>query len=218
MAARRRRPLRQIDMRKDGVATLAGDRRIPRRLEASTANRVGQERHECGQIRHGAQSHTRFTGEKLDRHDPPIPRQFPPCESHSAKPLAQHARLSGSSGATASSHRRVTSSSFRENSAFRQGEEHDLLAGDGADVVVHADDLDAGDLLDHRLHERSRSFEKMRAHLFEQVSPFLGRQRLDQVLFGGSQNALEADEEECRRSGARGCPWAPGPCIPARSD
>jgi AI-2E family transporter len=65
---------------------------------------------------------------------------------------------------------------FAEPWRFGQGEEHDLLASDGADVVVHADDLDAGDFPDHRLHQRSRGFEKMRANLLEQVSAFLGRQ------------------------------------------
>jgi hypothetical protein len=32
--------------------------------------------------------------------------------------------------------------------------------------------------------------------LLEQVTPLLGRKRLDQVLFSGSQNALKADHEE----------------------
>src|SRR6266849_8027391 len=36
----------------------------------------------------------------------------------------------------------------------------------------------------------------MRPHLFEQVPPLLGRERLDQVLFGRRQNALEADNEQ----------------------
>ena len=84
---------------------------------------------------------------------------------------------------------------FAELRRFGQGEEHDLFAGDGADVVVQAHDLDAGDFLDHRLQERPRRFEQMGAYLFEQVSPLLGRERLDQVLFGGGQDALEADHE-----------------------
>src|SRR5690242_9831618 len=36
----------------------------------------------------------------------------------------------------------------------------------------------------------------MGAHLLEQVSPLLGRQRLDQLLLGRGQDALEADDEE----------------------
>src|SRR5690349_11593933 len=34
-----------------------------------------------------------------------------------------------------------------------QGEEHDLLAGVGADVVVQTQDFDAGDFLDHGFHK-----------------------------------------------------------------
>jgi hypothetical protein len=53
---------------------------------------------------------------------------------------------------------------------FGESEKHDLFAGDGADVVMHADDCDPGDSRDPRLQERSRGFEKMCAHAFEQVS------------------------------------------------
>ena len=77
--------------------------------------------------------------------------------------------------------------------------------------------LDAGDLLDHRLQERPRRLDQMGPHLLEQVPPLLGRERLDQMLFGGGQHALEADHEEITDQ-VRGCPWVPGPCIPARSD
>jgi hypothetical protein len=41
-------------------------------------------------------------------------------------------------------------------SSLGQGEEHDLFTGYGADVVVQAKHLDAGDLLDHRFQERPR--------------------------------------------------------------
>ena len=34
------------------------------------------------------------------------------------------------------------------------------------------------------------------AHLLEQVPPLLGRERLDQMLFGRGQHALKADDEE----------------------
>jgi hypothetical protein len=72
---------------------------------------------------------------------------------------------------------------------------HDLVTSDSADVVVHADELDAGDLTNHRLHERPSRFDEMVAYLFEKIGPLLGRQRLDQVLFGGSQYAMEADKD-----------------------
>ena len=36
----------------------------------------------------------------------------------------------------------------------------------------------------------------MGPHLFEQVPPLLGRERLDQLLFGRGQDALEADHEQ----------------------
>jgi hypothetical protein len=36
---------------------------------------------------------------------------------------------------------------FAEERRFGQGKEHDFIAGDGADVVVHADHRDAGDFL-----------------------------------------------------------------------
>ena len=39
-------------------------------------------------------------------------------------------------------------------------------------------------------------FDQMRSYLFEKVPSLLGRKRLDQVLFGGCQNALEPDNEE----------------------
>ena len=41
-----------------------------------------------------------------------------------------------------------------------------------------------------------RRFDQMRADFLEQVPPLLGRERLDQMLLGGSQNALKADHEE----------------------
>ena len=79
---------------------------------------------------------------------------------------------------------------------FGQGEENDLLAGEGADVMVQAPHLDAGDLLDHRFQDRPRRFDQVGPYLLEQVSAFLGWERLYQVLFRGRQNALKADHEE----------------------
>src|SRR5208337_2391209 len=85
---------------------------------------------------------------------------------------------------------------FADLRGLHQSEEHDLFTGHGADVMVQAEHLDAGNLLDHRLHERPRGFEQMGPHLLEQVSPLLGWERLDQMLLGGSQDALEADHEK----------------------
>jgi hypothetical protein len=48
---------------------------------------------------------------------------------------------------------------FAEKRRLGQGEEHHFFARKGADVVVHAQHLDAGDLLDHRLHDRPRRFD-----------------------------------------------------------
>ena len=62
--------------------------------------------------------------------------------------------------------------------------------------MVQAQHLDAGDLLDHRFEERTGRFDQMGAHLLEQVPSLLGRKRLDQLLLGGGQNALQADHEE----------------------
>ena len=77
-----------------------------------------------------------------------------------------------------------------------EGKEKDLLAGDGADVVVQASHLDAGDLLHHHFQQRTGRFDQVSPYLLEQVPPFLAGERLDQVLFGGRQNALKADHEE----------------------
>jgi hypothetical protein len=86
--------------------------------------------------------------------------------------------------------------SRRDGHRLGEGEHDDFFTGDGADVVVQALDLDAGDVLDHRLEQRPRRLEQVGSYLLEQVPPVLGRERLDQVLFGGGQDALEADHEE----------------------
>ena len=62
--------------------------------------------------------------------------------------------------------------------------------------MVQGQHLDAGDLLDHRFHDRPGRFDQMGPHLLEQVPPLLGRKRLDQMLFGRGQHALKADHEE----------------------
>ena len=76
-----------------------------------------------------------------------------------------------------------------------KGEENHLLAGYGTDVVVQGHDLDAGNLRDRRFQDRTSRFNQMRPYLLEQVPP-LRVERLDQVLFGCGQNALEAHDEE----------------------
>ncbi len=55
-----------------------------------------------------------------------------------------------------------------------EGQNNDLFAGDGADVMVQAQHLDTGDLLDHRFQDRAGRFDQMGSHLLEQVSPLLG--------------------------------------------
>ena len=77
-----------------------------------------------------------------------------------------------------------------------EGEKNNLLAGYGADVMVHGHDLAADDLLDHRLHDWTGRFDQMGPYLLQQVPPFLGGKRLDQVLLGCGQNALETHDEE----------------------
>ena len=62
--------------------------------------------------------------------------------------------------------------------------------------MVQRQHLDAGDLLDHRFHDRTGRFDQMGPHLLQQVPSLLGRKRPDQMLFGCSQNTLKADHEE----------------------
>ena len=86
---------------------------------------------------------------------------------------------------------RLAISSLRSRKVWRfgQGEENDLFAGYGADVMVHGQHLDAGDLLDHRFHDRTGRLDQMGPHLLQQVPPFFGRERLDQLLLGGSKTS-----------------------------
>src|SRR3954454_16915606 len=51
-----------------------------------------------------------------------------------------------------------------------QAEENELFAGQGADVVVQAGDLDAGDLLDHAFQDRPGRLDELGPHLLEQVA------------------------------------------------
>lgn len=77
-----------------------------------------------------------------------------------------------------------------------QGKEHNLLSSHGADVVVQAQHLDASNIVDHGFQVRPPRLDQVGPYLFEQVPSFLLRERLDQVLFGGGQDTLEADHEE----------------------
>jgi hypothetical protein len=76
---------------------------------------------------------------------------------------------------------------------------------------------DAGDVLDHRLQERLRRLDQMRPYLLEQVPPLPGRRRLRQLLFGGCQHTLEADDEEITEQVGVNVLGGVGPGIPAQS-
>ncbi len=59
---------------------------------------------------------------------------------------------------------------------------------------MHGQDLDAGNPLDHRLHDWPGRFCQFGPHLFEQVLSLLGRELFDQVLFGWHQDASQANQ------------------------
>jgi hypothetical protein len=77
-----------------------------------------------------------------------------------------------------------------------QGEQHDLFAGQCADVVVQTQHFDSGDFLYHGLHGWPRSFHQMTPHLLEQIPSFIRRQCFDQVLLGRGQNTFEPANDE----------------------
>jgi hypothetical protein len=83
-----------------------------------------------------------------------------------------------------------------EKRRLDEGEEDDLFAGYGADIVVQALHPDAGDLLDHRFHDRPRRFHQLDSHLLQEISSLPGLERLDQMLFSRGQNPLEADNKQ----------------------
>ena len=68
-----------------------------------------------------------------------------------------------------------------------------LVTGNDA---VQTQYLDAGDLLDHRFQDRPRSFHEVVSYLLQQVSAFLGRERLDQLPLRRGQNASKADHQD----------------------
>jgi hypothetical protein len=51
------------------------------------------------------------------------------------------------------------------NGRLGRGQDNECLAGHCADVVMQAHQLDAGDFLDHRLHERQRRFNQLASEL-----------------------------------------------------
>ena len=55
-------------------------------------------------------------------------------------------------------------------------------------------DLDAGDLLDHRLHDWTGRFDQVGPHSLKQIPPVFGGKRFDQVLFGCCQDASKANQ------------------------
>ena len=77
-----------------------------------------------------------------------------------------------------------------------QGEEHDLLAGNRADIVVQGPHFDARRFFDHRIHQGPCCFDQMGPNLLEQISPLLGWQRSDEMLFRRGQNASQADDQQ----------------------
>ena len=79
---------------------------------------------------------------------------------------------------------------------FSQSKEHDFFAGGRADVVMQAQDFDAGRFLDHRFHHRSGQFDQLGADLLEQISSFFREKRFDQLLLGCGQHALKTDHEQ----------------------
>ena len=79
---------------------------------------------------------------------------------------------------------------------FGEGEGDQFFAGGGADVLVHAQHLNTGYLLDHGFHDRPRGFNEVGADLLQQIPSLLGRNRLDQLLLCGGEHALQADDQQ----------------------
>src|SRR5581483_1289092 len=76
-----------------------------------------------------------------------------------------------------------------EKRRLGQREEDNLFPGGRADVVVQAQHLDSGNLMDHGLHERSRRFDQLSSDLLEEIPPLFRRKGLHQLLFGRRQHA-----------------------------
>jgi len=57
-------------------------------------------------------------------------------------------------------------------------ENHDFFPGDGANILMQANDVWACRFLNHLRHNRPRLFDQLGSDLLEQVSPFFRRERL----------------------------------------
>lgn len=77
-----------------------------------------------------------------------------------------------------------------------QGEDHQLFAGDRADVVMQADDLNTGGREDQSFQACSGGFHEVGSNLFQKIPPFFRREGLNQVLLGGGENPLQTNYEE----------------------
>jgi hypothetical protein len=62
--------------------------------------------------------------------------------------------------------------------------------------VVQAQHLDAGDFLDHPVHDGAGCFQQLNSHLFHEIASLVGLERFDQMLFGRGENSLEADHKQ----------------------
>ena len=78
----------------------------------------------------------------------------------------------------------------------REGEEYDLLAGFGANVVVQADNFNPGDFFHRRLHDGASGFDELGAYLFEKVPTPLGGVRIGELLLGCGQDAAQPNDKE----------------------
>ncbi len=81
------------------------------------------------------------------------------------------------------------------NGRLGQSENNKRFTGYRADIVVQAYDLDAGDVLDQRLHKRFCRFDQVGPDLLDQVSPFF-RRRFGKLLFRGRQQTSKANDNE----------------------
>ena len=77
-----------------------------------------------------------------------------------------------------------------------KSEEHNLFAGDGADVVMQAARLDARNVINQCFQGRPGGFNKLCSYLLQQVTTLLSRKRFHQVLLGSGQYTLQADHDQ----------------------
>jgi hypothetical protein len=67
---------------------------------------------------------------------------------------------------------------------FDKSENDNLFAGDGADVMVQADNREAGDFRNQRYQDGARRLDQLFSQLFEQISACGFLRCLEQVPFG----------------------------------